>query len=134
MSNKEIENRKTWLPVVKAAAEYYKIDWRLLDALIQQDSSWRTNAISEAGAEGVAQIMPETAKELGIEDSFDPGQNIWGAALYLKRIHSRLDDWKLTIAAYNAGPTRVEKCMCVPNITETKNYVQSIMTRWNQDE
>lgn len=126
------KNRKEWLPVVKAAADHYNIDWHLLDALIKQESNWTFGLTSPKGAQGLAQIMPATAKELGINDSFDPGQNIWGAAWYLKRMYQRFEDWELALAAYNAGPKRVGRCMCIPNISETVNYVVKIMERYNE--
>lgn len=124
------ETRKTWLPVVKAASDHYDMDWRLLDALIRTESGWNIDALSHAGAIGLAQLMPGTAKELGVIDPWDPGQNIWGAALYLKRLGTRFCDWQLILAAYNAGPGRVGRCNCVPNIEETQNYVKTVLTRW----
>ena len=126
------KNRKEWLPVVKAAANHYDIDWRLLDALIKQESNWQLGLTSPKGAQGVAQIMPKTAEELGIIDAFDPGQNIWGAAWYLKRMYVKFDDWELALAAYNAGPKRIGRCMCIPNIKETTEYVSKIMNRYKK--
>lgn len=127
------KTRAQWLPVVKSAATHYNLDWRLLDALIYQESNWNANAVSRAGAQGLAQLMPDTAEELKVKDSFDAGQNIWGAAWYLRRLYDRFKNWRLTLAAYNSGPTRVASCMCVPPIGETINYVHSILEVWDYE-
>src|SRR3990167_3086940 len=89
------EHRNKWLPVVKKAAEHYKLDWQLLDALIYAESNWNPMAVSPVGAQGLTQIMPDTAKLLGVIDPHDSGQAIWGAALYLNILYKRFDNWRL---------------------------------------
>lgn len=123
----QVEVRRVWLPVVKSAAQHYDLDWRLLDALIYQESTWNPYAVSAAGAKGLAQLMPDTARELRVVDVFDAGQNIWGAAWYLRQLHDRFGSWRLALAAYNAGPTRVAKCGCVPPFVETTRYVRDVL-------
>jgi soluble lytic murein transglycosylase-like protein len=101
----------------------------LLEALVWQESRWRENAVSPVGARGLAQLMPGTARYLGV-DSADPFQNLEGGARYLREQLDRFDgNLEKALAAYNAGPGRVERAGGVPNIRETQNYVAAIMGR-----
>lgn len=101
----------------------------LLEALVWQESRWRENAVSHAGARGLAQLMPGTAKYLGV-DPDDPMQNLEGGARYLREQLDRFDgDLEKALAAYNAGPGRVIRAGGIPNIRETKLYVAAIMGR-----
>jgi soluble lytic murein transglycosylase-like protein len=101
----------------------------LLEALVWQESRWRENAVSPVGARGLAQLMPGTARYLGV-DSSDPFQNLEGGARYLREQLDRFDgDLEKALAAYNAGPGRVERARGIPNIRETQNYVAAIMGR-----
>ena len=94
--------------------------------LIQQESSFRPDVVSPKGAVGLGQLMPATAKELGV-DPTDPMQNLEGSAKYLSQQLKRFGSPELALAAYNAGPTRVAKLGRVPNIAETQNYVKKIL-------
>ncbi len=101
----------------------------LLEALVWQESRWREGAVSHAGARGLAQLMPGTARYLGV-DSDDPMDNLEGGARYLREQLDRFDgDLEKALAAYNAGPGRVIRAGGVPNIKETKAYVAAIMGR-----
>ena len=101
----------------------------LIEALVWQESRWRENAVSPVGARGLAQLMPGTARYLGV-DSSDPFQNLEGGARYLREQLDRFDgDLEKALAAYNAGPGRVERAGGIPNIRETKHYVAAIMGR-----
>ena len=101
----------------------------LLEALVWQESRWRENAVSPAGARGLAQLMPGTARYLGVNPD-DPMQNLEGGARYLREQLDRFDqDLEKALAAYNAGPGRVIRAGGIPNITETKEYVAAIMGR-----
>ncbi|MEM6474972.1 MAG: lytic transglycosylase domain-containing protein [Pseudomonadota bacterium] len=101
----------------------------LLEALVWQESRWRENAVSPAGARGLAQLMPGTARYLGVNPD-DPMQNLEGGARYLREQLDRFDqDLEKALAAYNAGPGRVIRAGGVPNITETREYVAAIMGR-----
>lgn len=126
------EVRDKWLPVVQAAAEYYKIDWHLIDALIYAESHWDPNAESHVGAQGLTQLMPETAKSLHVTDPFDPGQAIWGGAWYLRQMYDYFDCWHMSLAAYNAGPGAVKRYNGIPPYKETIMYVTKIVTKWEQ--
>lgn len=107
-------------------AQKYGIDPDLFVRQIQAESAFRPDAVSSAGAIGLGQLMPATAKELGVDPN-DPAQNLEGAARYMKQQLDRFGDPALALAAYNAGPSRVAKANGVPNITETQNYVAKIL-------
>jgi len=101
----------------------------LLEALVWQESRWRENAVSPVGAQGLAQLMPGTARYLGV-DPRDPFANLEGGARYLREQLDRFGgDLEKALAAYNAGPGRVERAQGIPNIRETKHYVAAIMGR-----
>ncbi|GAB4483458.1 lytic transglycosylase domain-containing protein [Erythrobacter tepidarius] len=101
----------------------------LLEAVVWQESRWRENAVSPVGARGLAQLMPGTARYLGV-DSSDPFQNLEGGARYLREQLDRFDgDLEKALAAYNAGPGRVERAGGIPNIPETQHYVAAILGR-----
>jgi hypothetical protein len=107
-------------------AQRYGIDPDLFLRQIQAESAFRPDAVSPAGAIGLGQLMPATAKELGV-DPYDPAQNLEGAARYMRQQLDTFKDPALALAAYNAGPRRVREAGGVPNITETKNYVSKIL-------
>lgn len=101
----------------------------LLEALVWQESRWREDAVSPAGARGLSQLMPATARYLGV-DPDDPMQNLEGGARYLREQLDQFDgDLEKALAAYNAGPGRVIRAGGVPNISETKHYVAAIIGR-----
>jgi soluble lytic murein transglycosylase-like protein len=101
----------------------------LLEALVWQESRWRETAVSPVGAQGLAQLMPGTARYLGV-NPHDPFQNLEGGARYLREQLDRFDgNLEKALAAYNAGPGRVERAGGIPNIRETKQYVAAIMGR-----
>ncbi len=101
----------------------------LIEAMVWQESRWRHNAVSPVGAQGLAQLMPGTARELGV-DPRDPFANLEGGARYLREQLDRFDgNLEKALAAYNAGPGRVERSNGIPRIRETQLYVASIMGR-----
>lgn len=101
----------------------------LMEALVWQESRWNENAVSPVGAQGLAQLMPGTARYLGVDPN-DPFANLEGGARYLREQLDRFGgDIEKALAAYNAGPGRVERSGGVPNIRETKQYVAAIMGR-----
>ncbi len=107
----------------------YDLSPALIEALVWQESRWRESAVSPVGARGLAQLMPGTAEYLGV-DSDDPLANLEGGARYLREQLDRFDgDLEKALAAYNAGPARVERAGGIPRIRETQNYVASVMGR-----
>jgi len=114
---------------LEQVARAYDISPRLLEALIWQESRGNNAAVSRAGAVGLTQLMPATARQLGV-DPRDPAQNMAGGAAYLRQQLNHFNgDLEKALAAYNAGPGRVETAKGVPSIPETKAYVRSIVTR-----
>jgi soluble lytic murein transglycosylase-like protein len=100
----------------------------LVRAVVQQESSGNPRSVSAAGAQGLMQLMPGTARGLGVTDSFDPEQNIAGGTKYLAGLMREFNnDIPLALAAYNAGPPAVRKASGIPNFAETKQYVQRIL-------
>jgi soluble lytic murein transglycosylase-like protein len=119
--------------IIAAAARRYEVDPQLVNAVINQESGFQPNAVSKAGAMGLMQLMPETAKSLGVRDPFDPEQNVEGGTALLRglldRYHGQLD---LALAAFNAGTGAVDKYGGVPPFAETQNYVRNIMASYRE--
>ena len=112
---------------IAEAADRHGLDRKLLHALVVVESAYRAQACSHAGACGLTQLMPGTAADLGVRDRFDPYENLRGGADYLARQILRFGDLRLALAAYNSGPDRVARLGRIPNITETQNYVVSVI-------
>ncbi|WP_370283223.1 lytic transglycosylase domain-containing protein [Pseudooceanicola sp.] len=117
-----------YLDVARAAAIKHGVPEDLFLRLVQQESGWRANAKSHKGAIGLAQLMPETAKRLGV-DPHDPHQNLEGGARYLARQYRDFGSWQLALAAYNAGPEAVRKYDGIPPYKETTHYVKVVFGR-----
>lgn len=110
--------------------EYYQVDPLLIRCIIEQESAYDPLALSPAGAMGLMQLMPDTAWLLGVDDPFDPEQNIEGGVRYFSQQLDHFGSVELALAAYNAGPGAVETWGGVPPYPETVNYVNSIMGRF----
>ena len=122
---------RPWAGAIQQAATEAGIDPALLASLVRHESNFDPAARSHAGATGLAQLMPGTAAGLGVDPS-DPLDNLRGGATYLKQQLDRFGSVDLALAAYNAGPNRVAQAGGVPRITETQNYVQRVMSTWEQ--
>ena len=113
--------------VMKASAKH-GLSSQLVWAVISAESNFNYRAISKRGAMGFMQLMPDTARELGVSDPFDPYQNIEAGTRYLKKMVNLFNgDFRLALAAYNAGPNKIKDTKSVPPIKETQEYVDKIM-------
>lgn len=115
-----------YVAMAKRAARRHGIPESLFLRLVQQESGFNSRAVSHKGAIGLAQLMPSTARSLGVNPK-DPAQNLDGGARYLRMQYNKFRSWRLALAAYNAGPKAVEKYKGVPPYKETQGYVKSIL-------
>lgn len=119
--------------LVNAASGMYKLDPDLVNSVIRAESGFNVHAISPKGAQGLMQLMPQTASQLGVQNAFDPQANVEAGSRYLRELLERYDfDLIKALAAYNAGPQRVEQYGGVPPYYETKAYVARIVRDFNR--
>jgi len=113
--------------IINKAADKYKLQPSLLKAVIKTESAGDPNAVSSAGAKGLMQLADTTAADMGVEDVFNPQENIEGGAKYLRQMINRFGDLKKALAAYNAGPGTVTRYGDVPPYPETQQYVRTVL-------
>lgn len=120
--------------IFEDASNKYSIPNKLLKAVAKVESNYNPNAVSSSGASGVMQLMPDTARGLGVTDVFDVEQNIHGGAKYLSQLYKKYEgDLELTLAGYNAGPGNVAKYGGVPPFKETQNYIIKVKQALNDE-
>jgi soluble lytic murein transglycosylase-like protein len=121
-----------WASLVEAAAAAHRLDPAFVAAVIRVESNWQPRAVSPKGARGLMQLMPATARRLGVTKAFDPSQNVGGGALYLSRLAERFGEHEVekVLAAYNAGEEAVETYKGVPPYRETREYVRKVLAHW----
>ncbi len=117
-------------PFIEEASEETGLPVALIDAVIRTESGYRVEAVSQAGAQGLMQLLPDTSASVGVTDPFDPRQNILGGSRYLRRMYDQFGSLELAVAAYNAGPTAVKKQKGVPPFKETRRYVATVIRRY----
>lgn len=130
-TNTQAATKSQILNVVNQIAEKHGVDEKLVQALIKQESGFNPKAKSKAGAMGLMQLMPSTAKNLGVQDPYNIVQNVEGGVKYLKSMLNKYNgNVILALAAYNAGPGAVDKYDGVPPYKETQNYVKNILANY----
>ena len=125
--------RRLYFHDILTAACEAGVPVRLFDALVAQESRYRPYARSHAGAMGLTQLMPGTARHLKVGNPWDVRENLTGGARYLREQLDRFGSWELALAAYNAGPGRIEQYDGIPPFRETRNYVRAIMSTLDGD-
>jgi soluble lytic murein transglycosylase-like protein len=119
--------------LIRSAAKRYSLDPELIRAIIKVESSFNPYAVSEKGAMGLMQLMPDTAKEMEVEAPFEAEDNIMGGSRYFKKLLDIFDgNLRLGLAAYNAGPNRVLANGSIPRIPETEQYVKKVMREYGR--
>jgi hypothetical protein len=124
-----------YAPIIEKYASNYRLDPSLIKSIIAMESGFNPKAVSAKGARGLMQLMPATAKHLGVDNSFDPEQNIHGGIKHFRFLMDSFnEDVSLSLAAYNAGENLVQRLGRIPAIKETQNYVQSITKRYDKSK
>lgn len=120
-------------PILARAGAVYDLDSDLLASVVRQESGGYAHAVSRAGAQGLMQLMPRTASEMGVTNSFAPGESIQGGTAYLDALLKRYhDNLPLALAAYNAGPAAVDRWHGIPPYSETRAYVARVIHEYNR--
>lgn len=118
--------------VIESAARKQGVPPALVKAVVAAESAFRVDVVSHKGAMGLMQLMPATAKALGVEEPFRAADNIHGGARYLRAMHDRYGSWSHALAAYNAGPRAVDRYRGIPPYRETRTYVKRVLTYYRQ--
>ena len=119
-------------PLIARAARAEGIPPALVKAVIHAESAFNPAAVSPKGAMGLMQLMPETARELGVRDPFQAEENVRGGTRYLGSLHRRYASWTHTLAAYNAGPSAVDRYRGIPPYAETREYVRRVLSYYRR--
>lgn len=127
-----VNNPSAYIDIIDNACSKHGVDPSLVHAMVKVESDFNPYAVSRKGAMGLMQLMPQTALEMNVRNSFDPGQNIDGGVKYLKYLIDRYEgNLSLALAAYNSGETAVRKWGTIPPFKETQNYVRRILKLYN---
>jgi len=119
--------------IITRASRQFDVDPYLIKAIIKAESSFEPDAISQSGAQGLMQLMPATAKDMKVDNPFDPEENIIGGTKYLSLLLKRFDrNTRLAVAAYNVGASTVQNCSGIPPIPQTRTFVKRVMAYYRQ--
>lgn len=130
--NRSAHGSSAFDPLIRQSAAAWRVDPALVKAVIASESAFDANAASATGAQGLMQLEPGTASELGVRQPFDPAQNIWGGTRYIRGLLDRFHhNLPLAVAAYNAGPEAVEKYRGIPPYAETQTYVRRVLASYD---
>jgi soluble lytic murein transglycosylase-like protein len=133
-SSASVRAPEEFAPVIAEASRAHGVDPRLVAAVVRRESAWNPNAVSRVGASGLMQLMPATARFLGVRNVFDPRENIFGGTRYLRKLLDTFDgDLDLALAAYNAGPGAVARYRGVPPYRETRAYVAAVRGSYERE-
>lgn len=113
--------------LIARAAARHGLPPALVKAVVKAESNFQPHALSHKGAQGLMQLMPATAQDLGVDDPFRPEQNVLGGTRYLRAMYDRFGDWEHALAAYNAGPGAVDRFGGIPPYAETQQYVERVL-------
>ncbi|MEN8183905.1 MAG: lytic transglycosylase domain-containing protein [Myxococcota bacterium] len=131
-SPKRTPRIRTFDGLIRETARQQRVPPALLKAVIAAESRFNPVAVSPKGAQGLMQLMPATARDLGVQDPFEAEDNVRGGALYLRRLMDRYGDLSRALAAYNAGPTAVDRYRGIPPYRETRQYVDRVLTYYRR--
>jgi soluble lytic murein transglycosylase-like protein len=121
--------------LINGAGERHQLDPDFINSVIRAESGFNSHAVSKKGAQGLMQLMPQTASQLGVANSFDPNANVEGGTRYLRELLEKYDfDVVKALAAYNAGPKRVDRYRGVPPYYETQAYIARIIRDYNRQK
>lgn len=118
--------------LIAEAAQRHRIPPALVKAVVAAESDFNPGAISRKGAQGLMQLMPDTARSLGVSNPMRAEENLWGGVRYLRHLLDRYGDWTRALAAYNAGPSAVDHYGGVPPYQETRQYVDRVLTYYRR--
>ncbi len=129
-----VKNASNYNQIIYSKSKKYNIEPSLIKAVIKTESNWDPSVVSRKGAIGLMQLMPFTAKEMGVKNPFNPEENIEGGIKYLRYLLDKFNgDLTLALAAYNAGPKTIEKAGGIPNMQETQKYVKQVLSIYYND-
>jgi soluble lytic murein transglycosylase-like protein len=113
--------------LIVRAARRHGLPPALVKAVVKAESNFQPDALSDKGAQGLMQLMPATAEDLGVDHPFTPEENVLGGTRYLREMYDRFGDWEHALAAYNAGPGAVDRFGGIPPYAETQEYVERVL-------
>ncbi|MDH5202992.1 MAG: lytic transglycosylase domain-containing protein, partial [Nitrospirota bacterium] len=129
---KDSQSTSDYHGIIHEKATKYSLDPSLIKAVIKAESNWNERAVSRKGAMGLMQLMPTTANEMDVRNPFNPEENIEGGTRYLRYLLEKYNgDLTLALAAYNAGPKRIDTYGTVPPIAETRQYINRVLSLYN---